>query len=412
MGILTGMRVVESSAFVAVPLAGMTLAQMGADVIRFDLPTGGMDHGRWPVAPNGASLFWAGMNKGKRSVAIDVKTPQGREIAQDIICAPGADAGLFITNLATPGWTDHATLAARRADLISVGLRGDRHGRPAVDYTVNPAVGFPMATGPEGSEAPIAHALPAWDAIAGGMVVQGLLAAERHRLRHGAGQAVDLTLKDVAAAMLGHLGLIGEHALTGQTRGRAGNSLYGAYGQDFLCADGARVMVIGLTARQWQNLLKITGTAEAMEALAAAMGADFRDEGARWQARHAITAVLAPWFAARRLADFAGDFDRAGVTWSVFRTFAESIEHDPDLSLDNPIFAEVDQPGIGRYRSPGSPLSFATIARETAAPAPLLGQHTEAVLADVAGLSSGTIGRLFDEGIVAQPGRDRLRRAC
>ena len=312
MGILTGMRVVESSAFVAVPLAGMTLAQMGADVIRFDLPTGGMDHGRWPVAPNGASLFWAGMNKGKRSVAIDVKTPQGREIAQDIICAPGADAGLFITNLATPGWTDHATLAARRADLISVGLRGDRHGRPAVDYTVNPAVGFPMATGPEGSEAPIAHALPAWDAIAGGMVVQGLLAAERHRLRHGAGQAVDLTLKDVAAAMLGHLGLIGEHALTGQTRGRAGNSLYGAYGQDFLCADGARVMVIGLTARQWQNLLKITGTAEAMEALAAAMGADFRDEGARWQARHAITAVLAPWFAARRLADFAGDFDRAG----------------------------------------------------------------------------------------------------
>ena len=96
----------------------------------------------------------------------------------------------------------------------------------------------------------------------------------------------------------------------------------------------------------------------------------------------------------------------------MFRTFAEAIEHDPDLSLDNPIFAEVDQPGIGRYRSPGSPLSFATIARETAAPAPLLGQHTEAVLADVAGLSSGTIGRLFDEGIVAQPGRDRLRRAC
>lgn len=171
-------------------------------------------------------------------------------------------------------------------------------------------------------------------------------------------------------------------------------------------------MVIGLTARQWQNLLKITGTAEAMEALAAAMGADFRDEGARWQARHAITAVLAPWFAARRLADFAADFDRAGVTWSVFRTFAEAIEHDPDLSLDNPIFAEVDQPGIGRYRSPGSPLSFAAIARETAAPAPLLGQHTEAVLADVAGLSSGVIGRLFDEGIVAQPGRDRLRRAC
>ena len=411
MGILKGMRVVESSAFVAVPLAGMTLAQMGADVIRFDLPTGGMDHGRWPVAPNGASLFWAGMNKGKRSVAIDVKTPQGREIAQEIICAPGDDAGLFITNLATPGWTDHATLGQRRGDLISVSLRGDRHGRPAVDYTVNPAIGFPMATGLESSSEPVAHALPAWDAIAGGMVVQALLAAERHRLRHGAGQAVDLTLKDVAAAMLGHLGIIGEHALTGQTRGRAGNSLYGAYGQDFTCADGARVMVIGLTARQWQNLLKVTGMAEAMAALEAAMGADFRDEGTRWRARHAITAILAPWFAARRVADFAEAFDRAGVTWSVFRSFAEAITQDPDLSADNPIFSEVDQPGLGRYMSPGSPLSFAACAREAAHPAPLLGQHTEAVLADVVGLSSGAIGRLFDQGIVAAPARDALRMA-
>ena len=411
MGILAGMRVVESSAFVAVPLAGMTLAQMGADVIRFDLPTGGMDATRWPVAPNGQSLFWAGMNKGKRSVAIDVKTPRGKEIAQEIICAPGQDAGLFITNLATPGWTDHATLSARRPDLVSVTLRGDRHGRPAVDYTVNPAVGFPMATGPEGATDPVAHALPAWDAIAGGLVVSGLLAAERHRLRHGTGQAVDLTLKDVAVAMLGHLGIIGEHALTGQTRGRAGNSLYGAYGQDFQCADGRRVMVIGLTARQWQNLLKVTGLAEPMAALAEALGADFRDEGARWHARHAITATLAPWFAARRVADFAESFDRAGVTWSEFRSFSQAIEEDPDLSPDNPIFAEIDQPGLGRYLVPGTPMGFSGHDRETATPAPLLGQHTEAVLADVARLPDLDIAQLFDQGIVSQPGRTALRRA-
>ncbi len=411
MGILNGMRVIESSAFVAVPLAGMTLAQMGADVIRFDLPTGGMDAKRWPVAPNGQSLFWAGMNKGKRSVAIDVKTPRGREIAQEIICAPGKDAGLFITNLATPGWTDHATLRQSRPDLVSVTLRGDRHGRPAVDYTVNPAVGFPMATGPEGSAEPVAHALPAWDAIAGGLVVSGLLAAERHRLRHGTGQAVDLTLKDVAAAMLGHLGIIGEHALTGSTRGRAGNSLYGAYGQDFICADGRRVMVIGLTARQWQNLLKVTELAAPMDALAKALGADFRDEGARWLARHAITAVLEPWFATRNVADFAKTFDHSGITWSEFRTFSQAIEEDPDLSTENPIFSAVDQPGIGRYLSPGTPFAFDGMPRETPAPAPLLGQHTEAVLADVARLPEGEIARLFDEGIVTQPSKEALKQA-
>ncbi len=396
--ILKGMRVVESSAFVAVPLAGMSLAQMGADVIRFDLPQGGLDYSRWPVSPNGQSLFWAGLNKGKRSVAIDVKSPRGREIATEIICAEGEDAGLFITNLAARGWTDHASLAARRADICTVTLKGDRHGRPAVDYTVNPSIGFPSATGPAASKAPIAHVLPAWDCIAGNMVVSGLLAAERHRLRRGTGQAVELTLKDVAAAMLGNLGIIGEVAVTGTCREKAGNALYGAYGQDFVCADGRRVMVIGLTTRQWRNLLKATGTEAQMSALG-----PLEDEGARWKRRADITAILAPWFAARRVDEFASAFDAGGVTWSVFRDFAEALSEDPDLSTDNPMFEHVTQPGIGTYLTPGSPLDFSAAVRQSPYPAPILGEHTEEVLADVAKLPSGEIARLFDAGVVSEP---------
>ena len=87
-GILDGMRVVEGSAFVAIPLAGMTLAQMGADVIRFDRVEGGLDAHRWPVTAEGRSLFWAGLNKGKRSIAIDMKSRRGREIVTEIVCAP------------------------------------------------------------------------------------------------------------------------------------------------------------------------------------------------------------------------------------------------------------------------------------------------------------------------------------
>ena len=401
-GILQGMRVVESSAFVAVPLAGMTLAQMGADVIRFDLPQGGLDYTRWPVTKGGQSLFWAGLNKGKRSIAIDVKSPRGREIATEIICAPGEDAGHFITNLAVKGWTDYETLKAGREDLCMVTLRGDRHGRPAVDYSVNPSLGFPAATGAEGSTDPVAHVLPAWDCIAGNMVVSGLLAAERHRLRRGEGQEVDLTLKDVGAAMLGNLGIIGEVTVNGVDRPKAGNALYGAYGQDFICGDGQRVMVIGLTARQWRNLLKATDTGEAVAALEQRLRTDLSDEGARWQARNEITAVLAPWFAARKVVDFATDFDAGGVTWSVFRSFAEGLAHDPDLSADNPVFSEVEQPGIGRYLIPGSPFSFSAQARQTPDPAPRLGEHTEQILADVAGLPGTEIAALFDDGVVSQ----------
>jgi len=404
-GILKGMRVVEGSAFVAVPLAGMTLAQMGADVIRFDRLEGGLDAGRWPVTKTGKSLFWAGLNKGKRSIAIDMKSPRGREIITEIITAPGEDSGLFLTNLRVRGWMDYETLSARRPDLCMVTLLGDRQGRPAVDYTVNPSVGFPMATGPEGTTDPVCHVLPAWDCIAGNMVVSALLAAERHRLRTGQGQEAVLTLKDVAAAMLGNLGIIGEVAVNGVDRPKAGNALYGAYGQDFLCRDGRRVMVVALTHRQWAGLLKTTGTAEAMSALANDLKLDLSDEGTRWTARARITEILVPWFAARGVRDFARDFDAAGVTWSVFRSFAEALAEDPDLTAENPLFSEIDQPGIGRYLVPGSPVGFPALGRAAPTPAPCLGEHTEEILADVAGLPSNEIGALFDAGVVATASR-------
>ncbi len=404
-GILEGMRVVEGSAFVAIPLAGMTLAQMGADVIRFDRLQGGLDATRWPVTAEGRSLFWAGLNKGKRSIAVDMKSPRGREIVTEIVTAPGEEAGLFLTNLRVRGWMDYETLSKARPDLVMVTLLGDRHGRPQVDYTVNPAIGFPDATGPEGSAEPVAHVLPAWDCIAGQMAVSGLLAAERRRLRTGQGQSVELTLKDVAAAMLGNLGIIGEVAVNGVDRAKSGNSLYGAYGQDFVCADGRRVMVIGLTDRQWRGLLTVTETAEAMARLAVRLGANFAEEGARWRHRHEITRILAPWFANRGLGEIGPALDQAGVTWSEFRSFARALAEDPDLSTDNPMFSEIAQPGIGTYPVPGTPFAFSAEPREPPAPAPALGQHTEEILADVARLPEGEIARLFDAGVVAGPRR-------
>lgn len=403
MAILSGMRVVEGSAFVAVPLAGMTLAQMGADVIRFDRLQGGLDARRWPVTQTGASLFWAGMNKGKRSLAVDIAHPEGQEIVSALITAPGPDAGMFLTNLRARGWMDYPALQARRSDLIMVSLTGTRRGEPAVDYTVNPSLGFPMATGPEGSTEPVSHVLPAWDCIAGQMVVNTLLAAERHRLRTGAGQLAELSLKDVAAAMLGHLGIIGEVAVNGVDRAKAGNALYGAYGQDFVLACGRRIMVIGLTDRQWRGLVKITGTGDAMEALSRRLGLDLNEEGNRWHARHDIGAVLRPWFASHSLAEVAPLFDGASLTWAPFRSFAEAVAQDPDLSTDNPMFSLMDQPGVGTLPVPGSPISFGAFDRVAPAPAPLLGQHSEAILADILGLGAGQIGALMDRGVVAGP---------
>jgi 2-methylfumaryl-CoA isomerase len=396
------MRVVEASAFVAVPLAGMTLAQMGADVIRIDRPEGGLDYGRWPVTERGDSLFWAGLNKGKRSIAIDLTHPRAQEVLTEIVCAPGRDAGMFLTNLPMRGWASYDRLKERRPDMIAVSLLGDRHGRPQVDYTVNPAIGFPDATGPAGSRDPVAHVLPAWDCIAGNMVVSALLAAERHRLRTAEGQLVRLALKDVAAAMLGHLGIIGEVAVNGVSRERAGNALYGAYGQDFVCRDGERVMVVALTGRQWKSLLDATGSSEEIAALGQRLGLDLSKEGARWNARIEITEILAPWFAVHRLDEVSAALEQAGATWSVFRSFARALAEDPDLSTDNPMFELVHQPGIGKYLAPGLPLSFGTARRRSPQRAPMLGEHTEEILADVARLPEPEISALFDAKLVSQ----------
>ncbi|MGH3852495.1 MAG: CoA transferase [Pseudonocardiaceae bacterium] len=400
-GILTGMRVVEGSAFVAAPLGGMTLAQLGADVIRFDPIGGGLDAHRWPVTTEGKSLFWAGLNKGKRSIAVELRSSRGKELLTDLITVPGADAGLFLTNFPAVGWLDFTALSARRPDLIMVNIVGNPDGSSAVDYTVNPAAGFPWNTGPSALSTPVNHLLPAWDAITGTLAATGLLAAERTRRIEGTGQFVRLALSDVAFAMAGHLGNIAEVQINHSERPKHGNDLYGAFGRDFATQDGKRVMVVGLTRRQWRGLVSATGIEEACAQIESLLGVDLSKEGDRFAARHVIGALLEPWVASRTLSQVREVFDAHDVCWGPYQTFTELVRADPRCSPANPMFAEVDQPGIGRYLMPGSPLAFSAVDRVPPAPAPQLGQHTDEILSGVLGLSSAEIGRLHDDGVVA-----------
>jgi 2-methylfumaryl-CoA isomerase len=400
--ILSGLRVVEGSAFVAAPLGGMTLAQLGADVIRFDPLGGGLDALRMPVTAAGRSLFWAGMNKGKRSIAIDIARPEGQELATALITAPGENAGLFLTNFPPRGWLAYERLSARRADLIHVNVLGDRHGGSEVDYTVNPRVGFPAITGPSDEATPVNHVLPAWDHICGQMAAVGMLAAERQRRLTGKGQYVKLALLDVALATLGHMGFVAEVEVNNADRERVGNDLYGAFGRDFLTRDGRRIMVIALTARQWSNLRKATGLAGEFDAVGTRLGIDLALERERYAARRQLARVLEPWIEQRDAAEVTRIFAAADVCFGPYQSIRELLANDPEASLANPLFTVQEQPGIGRYRMPGSPLDFSAHAREPARPAPVLGQHTDEVLEGVLGLSVQQIGKLHDARIVAQ----------
>ncbi len=397
--LLADLRIVEFSAFVAAPLGGMTMAQMGAEVIRIDPIGGGIDIGRWPVTESGASLYWAGLNKAKRSVALALDKPEGRELAQAIATAPGPGGGIVLTNLPPRAGLDYASLKAKRSDVILLRLVGNRDGSAAVDYTVNAASGFPMITGT--GAAPVNNVVPAWDIAAGLYLATALLAAERHRSRTGAGQEVVAALADIALSTVGHLGYIGDIQVNGRARPPLGNDLYGSFGRDFATADGRRVMIIALTPRQWRALGQATGLADKLALAGAMMDADLDTEEGRFAARDAIAAVLAPWCAAHTLAGIAAAFAGSGVLWGPFQDFAELVTHDPRCSPANPLFAEIEQPGIGRYLMPGSPLDFGAAPREPTRPAPRLGEHTDLVLSELLGLTAAEIGRLHDAGIAA-----------
>ena len=400
--LLNGMRVIEAASFVAAPSCALHLAQMGAEVIRIDQAGGGPDFHRWPLAQSGGqSLFWEGLNKAKKSVALDLSRPEGRELATQIITAPGENGGLFVTNYPVSGFLAYDRLAARRPDLVCVRVMGWADGRPAVDYTVNAAVGVPLITGPVGHDGPVNHVLPAWDLLTGAYAAFCLLAAERTRRDTGQGQEVRLPLSDIAIASLGCVGLLAEVQLARQDRPRVGNDLFGAFGRDFVTADGERLMVVAITARQWAGLLKVLGLQQRVAALESELGISFaRDEGLRFQHRRRLNPLFEAAFARVTAADLAPAFESEGVCWSRYRSLHEALETAPEFSEANPMLSSVGHPG-GRYLTPGTGATLPAASRCPSPPCTTLGQHTEEVLTEILNLPSHEIARLHDIGIAA-----------
>ncbi|MDA2894001.1 CoA transferase [Mycolicibacterium sp. BiH015] len=390
---LAGVRVIEISSFVAVPLAGMTLAQLGAEVIRVDPIGGAADYHRWPVTEAGESIYWAGLNKGKRSAAVDMRSAAGQQLIQRLI----VDAGVLITNASGREWHSYETLSALRADLIHVEVSGRADGGTGVDYTVNAAIGFPLVTGPADLDVPVNHVLPAWDISCGIYAALAVTAALRHRDHTGAGQRISIPLENVALATAGNLSFLTEVMINGTPRERIGNAIFGQYGQQFASSDGAAFMIVALTGRHFRDLTELTATTNAVAALAESLGADFTDEGHRYRHRDALTKLFATWFSSHSADEIATALARTSILWERYRSFAEVVT-DPKVT-ENPLFAPLVQPRIGDYLAPGLPLAIDGTYPGAAA-APALGDHTADVLRSV-GVSDDEIVVLLEAGTVA-----------
>ena len=398
--LLRGLSIIEASSFVASPTAGLYCAQMGAEVIRVDHKAGGLDYDRYMLTGEGRSLSWENLNRAKKSVALDLRCAEGRELLVEL----AAQAGNLVTNLPEKSFLSHDAVAAKRADLVSVRIMGWHDGRQAMDFTVNAASGYPLMCGPEDWEAdtapPVNQVLPAWDFITGAYCAFALLAAIRHREATGDGSQLRVPLGDVAIGTMANAGAMAEMLYRGSDRERLGNAIWGAFGRDFRTRDGVRFMVAALTPKQWDGLVAAFGVAEEIAALEAELEVRFADgDTPRFANRHRLFDLFGAAAAAQDWDALAASMAAQGCTFERYRTMYEAA-NDPVLVAHNPLFGP----------SPANPSGFAYPATRSfanipgrapgdPAPAPFLGQHTEEVLAEKLGLSGGAIGDLVDRGV-------------
>jgi 2-methylfumaryl-CoA isomerase len=382
VGPLAGVRVVEVASFVAAPSAGLVLRQLGAEVIRVDPVGGAPDIDRWPLSEAGRSLYWAGLNRGKRSAVLDLRSDAGRDQLRQLVTAPGPGNGILLTNLTGKSWLSDELLRSTRPDLIHVQVLGTSDGRPAVDYTVNAAVGLAYATGPQHGSEPVNNALPAWDLLCGQQAAVAILAGLHRRQLTGEGTHATVALDDVATSTLTTLGMLPEAQLRKAGRPAYGNAVYGSYGSDFATSDGDRVMVVALTGRQWSSLLEATGTVSVVAAVETQLGADFSAEGDRWTHRDMLTALIRPWFAARTTAEIATALSGTHVLWSPFRRLSEVAAELTGMS-NHPIVRIRNDSGVGSILATTGAIRLRGVPESAPAAAPTLGDDTDEVLASL-----------------------------
>ncbi|HTO68809.1 MAG TPA: CoA transferase [Myxococcota bacterium] len=393
---LEGIRVVEVASFVAAPSGGALLADLGAEVIKVEVPEGEIYRHTKPHMGGYKSDFDGGPpfemdNRGKRSLALDLTRPEARDALVKVI----ARADVVLTNLLPARQKkyglDAAALRARQPALIHAtlngyGVRGDEADAPAFDYTAYWArTGMMDMFRPPG-------ATPAFlrpgvgDHAAGVSLVAGILAALRVRDRTGEGQAIEVSLLQIGLYIQGND--MANVLATGQSppmhdRAAPRNPLWNYYPT---ADDRWLFLVMVDSQRYWPNVCRAVGRPELER------DARFADPVARYRNARALVDALDPVFRARTLADWEAELARHALIWAPVRRMHELID-DPQVRAMG-YFSTVAHPRLGTFQSVGPPFKMSAHPMPANRPAPDLGADGPAVLRE-AGLSDAEIARIL-----------------
>ncbi len=391
---LEGLVVVDLTRVLAGPYATMILADLGAEVIKIEQPGQG-DEARG-VGPfkNGVSAYFTSINRGKRSVTLDLKKPRGRDIllglleGADVLCEnfrPGVMGRLGL---------DYASLAPRFPRLVyaatsGFGQTGPDAGRPAYDLVVQARSGLMSITGEPGGP-PVRVGVSISDLSGALFTLVGLFSALEARHRTGRGQMVDVALLDSTVALLENAVL--RYDITGESPGPLGTRHPTVTPFEAFATRTAPIVIAVSNDAQWRRFCDASGRDD--------LAADLRFATNQSRTAHyeALRAELVKTFAAHSAEAWLEMLSRADVPCGPIQTVGEAVE-DPQITARGMI-AEVLQPRLGRLRMAWTPVRLSETPPVGARPAPDLGEHTEAVLRERLGLSEADLERLWGEGVI------------
>lgn len=389
-GPLAGVRIADFTRVLAGPFATMTLGDLGADVVRVESLQGDDTRGWGPPFAAGESAYYLCANRNKRSLAVDLDAPAGREVCRSLV----QRADVVVHNLrarsARKLGLDYASVREIRPDVVHCAISGygEASERPGYDYILQAVGGLMSITGePDGAPMKVGVALT--DLFTGLYAVIAIQAALAHRARTGQGQAVDLALYDAQLAMLANAAsnvLVG-----GQDAGRLGNAHPNIVPyQLFDTADGTVVVTVG-NDRQFVVLAEVLGRPDL------AQDEDYRTNAERVAHRDALVPLLEQLVRQRTTAELVTSLEQRGVPVGPVRSVAEAL--GSDLTAERGMVWRVPHPQLGEVPLIASPLKLGLTPPGARRHPPLLGEHTVEVLGEL-GFTAAQSRALLDDGVV------------
>lgn len=394
-GLLDGVKVLDLSRVLAGPYCGMMLADMGADVIKIEIPGKGDDaRGNFPII-NGESAYYMNLNRNKRGMTLNLKSEKGKDILRRLV----ADSDILIENY-RPGVMEKLGLGYEDLKKINPGLiygcvsgfghYGPYSDRAGYDIIGQAVSGLMSTTGWPGGR-PTRTGTAIADVMAGLSCCSGILAAYVHRLKTGEGEKVDVSLVDSMVSSLEIINII--YLCTGKVPERIGNRYEAIYPYDsFEAADGSLVIGAG-NDKLFKLLCDVMGKPELLE------DERFDCNNSRVLNHEQLKPVIEDWLKDKKIDETVEKLLAAGIPAAPINTI-DRVAKDPHIAGAREMFVEIDHPKAGRLRMTGNQIKLSNHRIDTFRPAPLLSQDTQEILCTKLGMTAEEVSLLREEKVI------------